>query len=448
MYVLFETAAGFALFKVIKGKKLEKLDSLHKEFSTGDKANEIVKLKAFAKFKDTKDAMKSIEKLMKGKVSKSLKKFLSKNIVQKEIEDELLVAEKKLGNAITEKLGINCKSGDQAQELLRCIRFQMESLVEGIESSQLKQMQLGLAHSVSRYKLAFTSDKVDTMIIQAVSLLEDLDKELNNYAMRLKEWYSWHFPELAKIITDNVVYSQSVQLIGMRTNVKNLSDEELQAVVPEEIADEVKQAAEISMGTEITSDDEGHLKTLAGQVIAISQYRANLAEYLKNRMAAIAPNLTQLVGELVGAKLISHSGSLINLAKQPASTMQVLGAEKALFRALKSNKNTPKYGLIYNASIVGSAKTNQMKGKISRTLANKCALCVRFDALQEVADGSMGAKHKAYLEGRLKLLESGGQVIKNKAGAGAAGQRKWEPKQESAGYNISGDFAQKKARYE
>lgn len=301
----------------------------------------------------------------------------------------------------------------------------------------MKQMQLGLAHSVSRYKLAFTSDKVDTMIIQAVSLLEDLDKELNNYAMRLKEWYGWHFPELGKIVTDNVVFAQSVQLIGMRTNVKNFSDEELQAVVPEDIADEVKQAAEISMGTEITSDDEGHLKTLAGQVISISQYRANLAEYLKNRMAAIAPNLTQLVGELVGAKLISHSGSLINLAKQPASTIQVLGAEKALFRALKSNKNTPKYGLIYNASIVGSAKTNQMKGKISRTLANKCALCVRYDALQESVDGTMGAKHKTYIEGRLKLLESGGQVVKGKA---AGGQRKWEPKDEGAGYNDSGDF--------
>ena len=214
-----------------------------------------------------------------------------------------------------------------------------------------------------------------------MSLLEDLDKELNNYAMRLKEWYSWHFPELAKIVTDNVVYAQSVVLIGMRTNVKSLSEDELVAVVPEDIAEEVRQAAEISMGTEITSDDEGHLKTLAQQVISISQYRANLAEYLKNRMAAIAPNLTSLVGELVGAKLISHSGSLINLAKQPASTIQVLGAEKALFRALKSNKNTPKYGLIYNASIVGSAKTNQMKGKISRTLANKCALCVRYDAL-------------------------------------------------------------------
>ena len=110
------------------------------------------------------------------------------------------------------------------------------------------------------------------------------------------------------------------------------------------------------MGTEILKEDEAHLKTLADQVIEISNYRQNLAEYLKNRMAAIAPNLTQLVGELVGAKLVRHSGSLMNLAKQPASTIQILGAEKALFRALKSKKATPKYGLIYNASIVGSAK--------------------------------------------------------------------------------------------
>ena len=210
MYVLFETAAGFALFKVVKGKKLDKIDKLHESFQDAEEANRIVKLKAFAKFKDTKDAMKSIERLMKGKVSSGLKKFLTKNIVQKEIEDQLLVADNKLGKAITEKLGISCKAGKQADELLRCIRFQMESLVEGIEQSQMKQMQLGLAHSVSRYKLAFTSDKVDTMIIQAVSLLEDLDKELNNYAMRLKEWYSWHFPELGKIVTDNVVFAQAV----------------------------------------------------------------------------------------------------------------------------------------------------------------------------------------------------------------------------------------------
>lgn len=357
MYVLFETAGGFALFKVIKDKALKNCDDLHKEFATADKAGKIVKMKAFRKFKDTKDAMKSIEKLMSGKMSKGLSKFLDKNIVQKGIEEELLISDKKLAKTIQEKLNITCKTGEKANELMRCIRFQMQNLVSGLEdAATYKQMQLGLAHSVSRYKLSFSSDKVDTMIIQAVSLLEDLDKELNNYAMRLKEWYGWHFPELSKILTDNVVFAQAVMLIGMRTNVKSLSDEAMEEIMPEEIAQEVKEAAEISMGTEILKEDEMHLKTLSQQVISISAYRNNLAEYLKNRMAAVAPNLTALIGELVGAKLISHAGSLISLAKQPASTVQILGAEKALFRALKAKKNTPKYGLIYNASIVGTAK--------------------------------------------------------------------------------------------
>ena len=166
MYVLFETAGGFALFKVIKDKKVEKVDSLHKEFNDPESANQVVKLKAFKKFKDTKDALKSIEKLMSGKVSKGLQKFLDKNIVQKGIEEELMVAEKKLGKSIQEKLGITCKTGDKVNELMRCIRFQMQSLISGLEdSAQYRQMQLGLAHSVSRYKLSFSSDKVDTMII-------------------------------------------------------------------------------------------------------------------------------------------------------------------------------------------------------------------------------------------------------------------------------------------
>jgi|TARA_B110000503_G_C7103675_1_gene394970 nucleolar protein 58 len=438
VYVLFETPGGFALFKVIKDGKLKDPESLHKSFKTAEGAEQVVKLKAFKKFKDTKDAMKSVEKLIEGKMSKTLQKFLEKNIVQKEIEEELMVADKKLSKTITEKLGITCKHGEKASELLRCIRFQMESLLTGLDNDELKQMQLGLAHSVSRYQLSFTSEKVDTMIIQAVNLLEDLDKELNNYAMRLREWYGWHFPELGKIITDNVTYAQAVILIGMRTTVKNLSIETLAEVMDEEIAENVKEAAEVSMGTEILAEDEKHLKTLAKSVVEISDYRANLAEYLKNRMAAVAPNLTILIGELVAAKLIAHSGSLMNLAKQPASTIQILGAEKALFRALKTKKNTPKYGLIYNASVVGQAKT-AIKGKISRTLANKCALCVRYDALGEDQDGKLGSDSKVFMEKRLKLLESGGQVIKAFSG-NANGQKKHEAKSDSKGYSNGADF--------
>ena len=102
------------------------------------------------------------------------------------------------------------------KELYRGIRTQMTSLIEGLSEEELKSMRLGLAHGLSRYKLRFSIDKVDTMIIQAISLLDDLDKELNNYMMRLREWYGWHFPELAKVVTDNLVYAKTVNAIGMR----------------------------------------------------------------------------------------------------------------------------------------------------------------------------------------------------------------------------------------
>jgi nucleolar protein 56 len=100
-------------------------------------------------------------------------------------------------------------------------------------------------------------------------------------------------------------------------------------------------------------------------------------------MNAVAPNLTALIGEMVGSKLISHSGSLINLAKYPASTIQILGAEKALFRALKTRGKTPKYGLIFNSTFIGRAGQKN-KGRISRYLANKCAIAARIDSFSEV----------------------------------------------------------------
>ena len=217
------------------------------------------------------------------------------------------------------------------------------------------------------------------MVIQAVGLLDDLDKELNNYSMRLREWYGWHFPECGKIIPDNLTYAKIVHLIGMRTNTKNTVFTEL---ISEEDEKHIKEAAEISMGSEISAEDEMNIKELCIQIINLTEYRQSLTDYLKARMMAIAPNLTIMVGELVAARLISHAGSLINLAKQPASTIQIFGAEKALFRALRTKHDTPKYGLIYHASLVGQANP-KLKGKISRSLASKCALCVRVDALSK-----------------------------------------------------------------
>merc|ERR1712121_431058 len=128
----------------------------------------------------------------------------------------------------------------------------------------------------------------------------------------------------------------------------------------------------------------------------MSRTREELYSYLKERMAMVAPNVTVLVGELVGARLIAHAGSLLNLAKHPSSTVQILGAEKALFRALKTKHDTPKYGLIYHASLVGQANPKN-KGKVSRSLAAKAALAIRVDALGEDGNVDMGIEQRAKL---------------------------------------------------
>jgi len=233
-----------------------------------------------------------------------------------------------------------------------------------------------------------------------------MDKELNIYAMRVREWYGWHFPELGKIIADNLLYARLVKFMGYRTNAQSA---DLHVVLPEDLVPLVREAANISMGTEVSSEDIEHVIELCSQVIEISEYRVQLDEYLKTRMIAIAPNLTEMVGVLIGARLIARAGNLMNLAKYPASTVQILGAEKALFRSLKTKQATPKYGLLYHASVVGHA-TAKNKGKISRVLAAKTSLAVRVDALGETDHVTIGLKARAAVERRLKQLEAGPAV--------------------------------------
>jgi len=421
MLVLFETPAGFSLFKVTDEKKLAKTDAddmYDKFFSDEKKASKFINLVSFQPFADTADAVTASAAIIESKVSKSLKSFLKKKL-KKEKGISLAVADKALASSIKDSISdFPCPlvNDTKTHELFRGIRQHMDVLLDAesetsngaISGSDIRAMQLGLSHSLSRYKLKFSADKVDTMVVQAVGLLDELDKEINTYAMRVKEWYGWHFPELQAIAGDNAIYAKLVLKCGFRTNIRtsDLSD----IVEDETMEAQIKEAAEVSMGTEIADMDIINMQALAEQVLSMTEYRAQLFEYLKNRMNAIAPNLTILVGELVGARLISHAGSLMNLAKQPASTVQILGAEKALFRALKTKHDTPKYGLIYHASLVGQA-TPKNKGKISRVLAAKASLAIRVDALSddthEQVDTTIGFEGRAKVEARLRQLEGG-----------------------------------------
>lgn len=245
------------------------------------------------------------------------------------------------------------------------------------------------------------------------------------------------------IVNDNAQYAKVVLSVGFRTNFKNC---DFSSIFEDETLEKtVKDAAEVSMGTEIADMDIINIQALAEQVLSLTEYRIQLFTYLKNRMNAIAPNLTILVGELVGARLISHAGSLMNLAKQPASTVQILGAEKALFRALKTKHDTPKYGLIYHASLIGQAAPKN-KGKISRVLAAKASLATRVDALTdettENIDTTIGYEGRAKVEARLRQLEGGSGAISsiNKDGALTAKKTTtYTPTAAKPAYNDSND---------
>lgn len=411
-----------------------------------------LKLKHFEKFDSAATALEEIAALVEGKVSPMLAKIL--DTLKDEKKASLAVADPKLGVAINKLPGLtlNPISDSTTFDIYRAIRDHLPSLIPGLLPENIATMSLGLSHSLSRHKLKFSPDKVDTMIVQAIALLDDLDKELNTYAMRVKEWYGWHFPEMGKIVNDNLAYARVILKVGMRTNCSN---SDLSEILPEEIETAVKAAAEVSMGTEITEEDLDNIQLLAEQVVGFTEYRQQLSSYLTARMLAIAPNLTELVGELVGARLIAHSGSLMNLAKSPASTIQILGAEKALFRALKTKHDTPKYGLIYHASLVGQA-TGKNKGKIARMLAAKAAIGLRVDALSdwsaqgegkgddvdEEERSALGVISRAKIERHLRGLE-GKPLLPRGVAVGPNGKvvstpGKWEVK-EARKYNPDAD---------
>ena len=170
MLVLFETPAGFAIFKLLDEKKLLQSENLYQDFASVESAKKVIKLKSFEKFEDTSKALASAASLIEGKMSKDLKKFL-KGVFAKDAHEKLAVADAKLGQAIKSKLEIDCVADSSVSELMRCIRSQLSNIMPSVDDNDLKIMSLGLGHSLSRYKLKFSPEKIDTMIVQ-VSVFE------------------------------------------------------------------------------------------------------------------------------------------------------------------------------------------------------------------------------------------------------------------------------------
>jgi len=263
--------------------------------------------------------------------------------------------------------------------------------------------ELGLwMHNVSmevaKLRVKGAVEKRDLIVAQAIQTLDDLDRSINLFVGRLREWYGIHFPELDRLIEKHETYARLVLNLGHRENFK------LEALekegIPEAKAEATAKVAETSMGADVAETDLAQIQALSKNVLDLYELRKGMESFLDETMGEVAPNTKTLVGSLLGARLIAVAGSLQNLAVRPASTIQVLGAEKALFRSLKTGARPPKHGLIFQHTLLHDAKKWQ-RGKIARALAGKLAIAVRADAF---GGRDLGDALKADLEKRLKEI--------------------------------------------
>ncbi|KAJ3075007.1 snoRNP complex protein nop56 [Podochytrium sp. JEL0797] len=416
LFVLFESASGFALFERVQGEEIgQELEEVQKAALDLAKFGRYMKLKSFAPFKSAAHALENIMDVTEGIVNDHLKSFLELNMPHgNKSGAQLGVGEKTLAGSIKASLGYDVISNETVTELIRGLRLHGDKMLRQLKEGDFYRAQLGLGHAYSRAKVKFNVNRSDNMIIQAINLLDQLDKDVNTFSMRVREWYGWHFPELVKVVNDNLLYARCCKFIRNKANLTEDSIPALEAILNQDAAQarQVLHAAQASMGTDIGEIDLTNIEAFADRVISLTEYRARLHAYLVSKMNQVAPNLSALIGEMVGARLISHAGSLTNLCKYPASTVQILGAEKALFRALKTRGNTPKYGLIYHSSFIGRAATKN-KGRISRILANKCSIASRIDCFLEKPTSKFGEVLKAQVEERLKFYEDGTTPRKN-----------------------------------
>lgn len=252
--------------------------------------------------------------------------------------------------------------------------------------SEAMQALREFAINLSSSRVKEASERLDLHIIQSINALDELDKIINTMGARMREWYGLHFPELDNLLQSLVAYAEIASRAGLR---ENITGEILQgAGMQDKKIEIILDAARRSKGGDMTPENLAIVKRLADQVIVQSDLRRVLSDHIEVAMEAVAPNVKELLTPSVGARIIAKAGSLARLATLPASTIQVLGAEKALFRALKTGARPPKHGLIFQHPLIHSAPKWQ-RGKIARAIASKVAIAARIDYYRHEGRDSM-----------------------------------------------------------
>ncbi|KAI5171568.1 nucleolar protein 56 [Nematocida sp. LUAm3] len=383
-HILYEHPLGYIL---LEAQEDTVLPTQYRRIDSYKAFKKVFSISGLLNYKDISEAKEEIEHIREGRVSKRLSELLSIHGVSK------LAADKSYSSSLKE-LGILQVNEELSSELLRAVKKYSNQILE-TEEPQVKRVEVSLSHSVSRDKIKYSNRREDNSVMQCISLIDELSIDINDYFMRIREMYSWHFPELLSLCSSQEAYLEAIEVIGNRSNTNIVDVKEL------EKGEEIIAAINETIGGDISEEDMNSIRDIVEVLIEKISIKEKSVKHLEERMKEVAPNLSALLGNSVAARLILKAGGLSKLAMCPASTIQVLGAEKALFRAMKSQSKTPKYGILFHSSFINKCP-QRMKGRISRYLSAKCAIASRIDCYAEEVTDAYGVAMRGMVEERAK----------------------------------------------
>lgn len=278
------------------------------------------------------------------------------------------------------------KAEEYIRENLRKIAIEKKFVKDQVEFNQL----------LTKVNIELTKVKIkraierDSLILQANGAVDELDKSINIFVERLREWYSLHFPEMDRIVDNHEKFARLIEKFGTREKIDD---------------PELKPFIEKSMGADFIEEDIKTIQLFASKILELYKLRADISKYLEKLLKELAPNFTELAGNMLASKLISKAGGLEKLARMPSSTVQLLGSEKALFRYLHGQGKSPRFGLLYNHQMIQNAPEH-LKGRIARVLASKLSIAAKMD---QYAKEYRGDKLKRELQERVKEILSSKQ---------------------------------------
>jgi len=370
------------------------------------------------------EAAKTLIKTEAGKITDEVSRLIE--ALKQKGFDDFLFENENLAREVEAKMGIHVETS-KTTKAGKLFQTNPESFAVKTgfvkDSTDFSLWTHNVTMEITKLRVRGAIEKRDLIVAQAVQGLDELEKTVNILMARVREWYGIHFPELDRLLEKHETYARLVVELGNKANFTSESLEKEE--VPKPKAEAIAKVAEKSMGADLSESDLKQIQSLCKDILGMYRLRTELETYLDSTMAEVAPNIKYLVGSLLGARMIAVSGGLMNLAKRPASTIQVLGAEKALFRSLKTGTRPPKHGLIFQHSLLHDAKRWQ-RGKIARAVAGKLAIAARADAFGRRL---IGDELKAEMEKRIdeihKKYEQPPPVVREKPRHERQRDRSW-----------------------